>query len=404
MSNGISVLDFLRAREQGLYANGTKKEGWKDKTDCTVIEIDGNKISGYFEYFFFIEKTYPKEPQRSQGGVIDNLNSYATFNTPKVKVNFKMLSIDGYRMFMKLIESKNEFTVGCYDMIHDRWVRHKMYFVPQDYPDFYMQSAKAVGVKDYVVELIGTNASLEKVSVIYHSNTSSDTTEGTTVNFGDEVIIGNANISGTAYTGYSFNGWNDKADGTGMNYIDGNVYTITQDIVLYAQWRSNSAYTLSYDYTLGKVATVGGKEVLSKQVNVNSAIGELPTASAEIENKVVFNEQEYSPYTFMGWYQSPKIAPNSTRLTSGSVLKGNANKTIYAVYKPIEVTVTAYVKNNTAATRRITQEYGTKMYPPQEWDGKAITGWYYDSALTKPFDGTTPPTNIDIYAKLEPIQ
>ena len=36
--------------------------------------------------------------------------------------------------------------------------------------------------------------------------------------------------------GYSFSGWN----GNGVNYIDGQVITITTDMTLYAQWTSNS--------------------------------------------------------------------------------------------------------------------------------------------------------------------
>lgn len=36
--------------------------------------------------------------------------------------------------------------------------------------------------------------------------------------------------------GYSFSGWN----GNGVNYIDGQVITITTDMILYAQWTSNS--------------------------------------------------------------------------------------------------------------------------------------------------------------------
>lgn len=41
-------------------------------------------------------------------------------------------------------------------------------------------------------------------------------------------------------TGYSFNGWNTKADGTGMQYMPGNTTYFDNSITLYAQWMNNS--------------------------------------------------------------------------------------------------------------------------------------------------------------------
>ncbi|MBO7183837.1 MAG: InlB B-repeat-containing protein, partial [Bacteroidales bacterium] len=45
-------------------------------------------------------------------------------------------------------------------------------------------------------------------------------------------------LAANAFTrsGYTFTGWNTKADGSGTSYTDGQELTLTQDIILYAQW------------------------------------------------------------------------------------------------------------------------------------------------------------------------
>jgi uncharacterized repeat protein (TIGR02543 family) len=47
-------------------------------------------------------------------------------------------------------------------------------------------------------------------------------------------------------TGYSFQGWNTKADGTGTKYNGGASYTPTGNVTLYAIWKANT-YTVSYN-------------------------------------------------------------------------------------------------------------------------------------------------------------
>ena len=41
-------------------------------------------------------------------------------------------------------------------------------------------------------------------------------------------------------TGYTFAGWNTKADGTGTAYADEATYDFTADLTLYAQWTANA--------------------------------------------------------------------------------------------------------------------------------------------------------------------
>ena len=46
-------------------------------------------------------------------------------------------------------------------------------------------------------------------------------------------------------TGYTFNGWNTAAGGTGTSYAAGATFTISADTTLYAQW-TPTTYTVTY--------------------------------------------------------------------------------------------------------------------------------------------------------------
>jgi|GEM_PF-6048219 Listeria/Bacterioides repeat len=58
--------------------------------------------------------------------------------------------------------------------------------------------------------------------------------------FADGSIQTKANSGTLVKTGYTFNGWNTKADGTGTNYAVGATANVTGDMVLYAKWTSVS--------------------------------------------------------------------------------------------------------------------------------------------------------------------
>ena len=83
-----------------------------ETTRMDYITIDGNDFTGYLKYSFFYSITYVKEPQRSVGGQIENLNSYARFLTPRLKISFAYMEIDTYRRLMDLIYAKANTRYG----------------------------------------------------------------------------------------------------------------------------------------------------------------------------------------------------------------------------------------------------------------------------------------------------
>lgn len=224
------------------------------------VTIDGNVFKDYSAFSFIMEKTFLKSPVRSNSGSIDNLDSYASFLTPHLQINFGLMSIDSYRTMMKLIQSKNEFTVTCYDVVNDIDVTHKMYFATEQMPKLFTIArslsggnpyVELLGVQDYTIELIGTNSGVTTLDITYNLNVPSGATwEGNTtvtrqlpINLTQDVgavfSIENNNYDASEITfgdRYSFLHWTEKADGTGMRYIDRNEYRFTTNKTLYAQW------------------------------------------------------------------------------------------------------------------------------------------------------------------------
>lgn len=124
--------------------------------------INDKTYTGYSDYTFVWEKSYVKSPARSSNGSIGNLNSYSTFVTPRMTATYSLMTIDDYRSIMQQYLDKNEFTVTCYDPVHNLLTTNKMYFSTPNAPKFYFLAndnggVDLIGVENFTVELIGTN-------------------------------------------------------------------------------------------------------------------------------------------------------------------------------------------------------------------------------------------------------
>lgn len=237
-----------------------------------IVKIDDTPFTDFSAFSFLNEKSFIKSPQRSSDGSIGNLDSYAWFLTPHLKIDFSLLSIDSYRDIMKLIQSKNEFTVTCYDPVEDKDVTHKMYFTTEQMPKLWT-IAKALnggtswvellGVQDYTIELVGTNTDVKTSKITYNLNIPANTTwrgdtsvsvdvasnmttafgvsvgNGVYDNNGDEEKVNATNIQFMDEKGniYIFGYWCANSSGTGFRYVDGDEYRIANDTTVYAIWK-----------------------------------------------------------------------------------------------------------------------------------------------------------------------
>lgn len=405
-----------------------RKNAYNVKEKIDEVVIDGQKFSGYKAFSFLWEKSYHKEPVRSSEGVIGNLNDYTTFITPHLKIDFSMMSIDDYRRLMQLVYSKNEFTVTCYDIVNNRPTTNKMYFSTEEMPKLFLLNRalngeswiELLGIDGYTVEMIGTNADLDTVSVSYFNI--DPTTESVKQTYtkdyyvGQEFIVGdgvdfkNANYKKDGKF-YNFNGaWDvyelngkGKWQKTGGQYLDNTALTINKTLALglsFDETTTEPYYTVSLNYGYGtEKKDAYGNPILSFSIQKGSSFQlEYYTTYAPIVN---FLNNECTPYQFRGWYYTPVVVEGSTSLDDTEFDKSH-NVLIYQVYDTNTYTLSFETDNGTTINP-VTDKYGASVaIPVLTKEGYKFAGWFYEYANSgKSFSGTMPPKNTTIYAKWE---
>jgi uncharacterized repeat protein (TIGR02543 family) len=107
---------------------------------------------------------------------------------------------------------------------------------------------------------------LSAVSVVYDGNgaTSGITPTDLTPYVQGATVLVVGNLGALARSGYTFNGWNTAADGSGTAYAPGATFAIgTSNIVLYAQWSKQATGTLTTPTTpASNTVTISGPTVL----------------------------------------------------------------------------------------------------------------------------------------------
>ncbi|MBO7047317.1 MAG: InlB B-repeat-containing protein [Spirochaetia bacterium] len=79
------------------------------------------------------------------------------------------------------------------------------------------------------------------------------------VGISGETITLCANTGNLTRSGYWFGGWNTKADGSGINRVEGASYTITGDVTMYAKWFN--PYVEKENLEVGDIVLQNGKYV-----------------------------------------------------------------------------------------------------------------------------------------------
>ena len=404
-------------------------------TAISHIVIDGNKFGGYKTFSSFWEKTYVKQPERSASGVIDNLNSYATFVTFHLKVNFAMMSIDDYRRLYDLMLDRNEFTVTAYNVRTNQPYTCKMYFSPDQMPKLYAVARKlqgqgdkyieVLGVQDYTIELIGTNASMDKVEIRYYDeNDNLIASAVKSVDKGVETIV---NYEYTPTSGYRFDGKWQKNDVEGAYVFNGSVITPTDNVKLKAVVEPTNQYTLLMDYGVGIKPTPqdSTKQVDSFTIAYGATIGtaisnanitlsdgtKLPFPSSGTGvAEVTYNGKEYNgsdAYDFIGWYWTTEVN-SGTQVNASTTYNYQLNRTIHQIYTP-KIYDINFTTNDTAITLlSIKAKYNENVVVPQlNKSGRNFKGWYWKDKdengkdVEVGFNGIMPPFTLNLYAKWE---
>ncbi len=173
-----------------------------------------------------------------------------------------------------------------------------------------------------------------------------------------------ANLTTNIYTrfGYSFNGWNTEAGGTGTSYTDGasviNLRT-EGEITLYAQWTANN-YSIAFD---------------CNRTGCEGTMENYPMVY-DTEKALPLNAFSVSGYTFAGWNTKPTgDGDNYGNGASVNNLAAVGTITLYAKWTATPQNITYILDGGTAnnpATYTI-EESVTLNNPTRE--GYNFTGW-----------------------------
>ncbi len=148
-----------------------------------------------------------------------------------------------------------------------------------------------------------------------------------TLNAPADLTLFSALSPAFAKSGSSFAGWNTAADGSGIPYSDGALYSFSADLALYAQW---TAVT-----TVGTVTTVNQPSppptILVLNFSTGGAAGVLPAISFTIGSTVTLplaSTLSYPGFTFEGWFTS--ATGGQVLGEGGSTLTPSISETAFA--------------------------------------------------------------------------
>ena len=128
-------------------------------------------------------------------------------------------------------------------------------------------------------------------------------------------------------TGYVFTEWNTSSDGTGAIYMSGSYYSLTTDIILYAQWeaeeeKKENEPTIIKTYTVTFDAN-GGSGKMGSQ-----------TFTYDVEQALTANTFTREGYTFAGWATTANgdVTYADEQKVSNLTAEDKATVTLYAVW------------------------------------------------------------------------
>ena len=142
--------------------------------------------------------------------------------------------------------------------------------------------------------------------ITFDKNDGSGTAATQTVPYGESATL---NANSFTRTGYTFTGWNTKADGSGTAYGDGASVSLSSNVTLYAQWQLNT-YSYSFDANGGSGSMSGGSAAYGESI-------QLPG-----------NTFTRPKYTFTGW--NTRADGSGTAYTDNASLTLTEDTTLYA--------------------------------------------------------------------------
>ena len=270
---------------------------------------------------------------------------------------------DNYILSKKNTDSpaQDVFVLGNADAVGDGWFLKRM--------------ADADGTDNYYMWQVANG-----VRVIFDKN-GGDTEADPRIMVQDKVVgaVNHFDLPTTnpTRTGYLFNGWNTKADGTGDAFTA--TTDVTDNMTVYAQWKVNTTYTVTYKDGVDGAAFRDQTTTGLHSGDPTPAFSGTPTRSG---------------YTFTGW--QPSVAAT---VTGNAVYTAQWAKNSSSAHHSTRYTL-HYESNGGTSYKDESYSSGTTVTldkaPVRE--SYTFTGWYADKALTDKITNVKMTGNKTVYA------
>ena len=157
-----------------------------------------------------------------------------------------------------------------------------------------------------------TNLTAKWVAATPSSFTVSFNANGGIGNMADQTASSATNLTSNTFTktGFTFEGWNTNADGSGVSYGNGASYPFTSSTTLYAQWTAAAptGYTVTF--------------------NANGGSGVMLNQSATTPTALTTNTFIRSGYSFAGW--NTNVDGSGVSYGNGASYPFTSSATLYA--------------------------------------------------------------------------
>ena len=201
--------------------------------DIKPIKVDGYTFPMHSDYFFDLKKTYKESPTRGLDGKIARFPD--KFFVPYFTVKYAVLNVDAYQQMMSKLQN-DEQVVEYYDGFTKEYRTAKFYVQQPTYNRLYGMKQQYHYVLDLELIFSGTLNDVTSATVTYNLNGGTGVTPASVSGYtGDEFTV--ANGGDITKSGSTFYCWNTSPDGSGINYAQNSLNTITvPSMTLYAKW------------------------------------------------------------------------------------------------------------------------------------------------------------------------
>ena len=229
-----SLWDFIKNNSIGIFA-GSKVNlyvKFSEKLDVTAESLQNIELaSGWFK----LDKTHPDYLRQQAGGYSTIPCAIKVEGDEGVDTKNPMITLPSVSLPLTAAAQGKLNSNTALDIISEGYIdgtikisTHELSLIGKSKDAPAKNTAKLkLAVPTYTVTYDGNGADSGKTT----DNTAYAT--GTT-----------ATVKANGYTrnGYTFTGWNTKADGSGTPYKTGDWITMTGSVILYAQWTRNSSH------------------------------------------------------------------------------------------------------------------------------------------------------------------